>query len=181
MHWNPSPLALGLAGLAVTAPLVAHARIYVSIEQAQKLLFPPARLTKVGFIVSDEIQSQMRKASSVNHPFVGDRTWRTHDGGWFIVDEVVGKHEMITYALAIRPDGSIGGIEILQYVESYGYEVAHASWRNQFTGKSVNDSLKLNKDIENISGATLSCKHITDGVKRLLIFHQVVLKDYKPK
>lgn len=181
MLWRPSLLALGATGLAAAAPLVAHAKIYISIEQAQQILLPAARLTKISFVVSDEIQSKMRKSSGVSQPFMGDRIWRTQDGGWFIVDEVVGKHEMITYALAIKPDGAVGGIEILQYVESYGYEVADASWRNQFNGKRITDALRLNKDIENISGATLSCKHLTDGVKRLLNFHQIVLKDYKPK
>jgi hypothetical protein len=128
-----------------------------------------------------KLQEQMRKASSVRHPFVGNRVWRTSDGGWFIVDQVVGKHEMITYALGIKPDGSVQGIEIMEYVESYGYEVAEASWRKQFEGKKAIDSLKLNTDIQNISGATLSCKHLTDGVKRLLVFHALALKNYSAK
>lgn len=59
-------------------------------------------------------------------------------------------------------------IEIMQYNESYGYEVRNASWRAQFVGKSAHSPLQLNVDIKNISGATLSSKHITDGVKRLL-------------
>jgi len=28
--------------------------------------------------------------------------------------------------------------------------------------------VQLNADIKNVSGATLSCKHVTDGVKRVL-------------
>jgi hypothetical protein len=36
--------------------------------------------------------------------------------------------------------------------------------------------LKLDSDIKNISGATLSCRHITDGVKRLLSFYEIALK-----
>jgi Na+-translocating ferredoxin:NAD+ oxidoreductase RnfG subunit len=83
---------------------------------------------------------------------------------------------MITYALGIAPNGSILGIEILEYVESYGYEVAEAHWRQQFTGKTVKDPIKLNQDIQNIGGATLSCKHLTDGVKRVLVLHNLALK-----
>lgn len=176
MYWKPNPLLIiGLA--AVTAPIVAHAKIYVSVEQAQKILIPNKSLTKNPIIITDELQDKMRAASSVRHPFQGDRIWKTADGGWFIVDEVVGKHEMITYAVALSPTGAVLGIEILDYVESYGYEVAEAQWRKQFIGKTAVDPIKLNQDIQNIGGATLSCKHLTDGVKRVAVLYDIALKN----
>jgi hypothetical protein len=179
MNWQPNPLlALGIA--AVTLPIVAHAKIYVSIEQAQKILIPNKSLTKNPIIISDDLQDKMRIASSIRHPFQGNRIWRSIDGGWFIVDEVVGKHEMITYAVALSPLGAVTGIEILDYVESYGYEVAEAQWRNQFIGKTASDPIKLNKDIQNIGGATLSCKHLTDGVKRVAVLYDIALKNQTP-
>jgi len=176
MYWKPNPLLIiGLA--AVSAPIVAHAKIYVSVEQAQKILLPNKPLTKNPIIITDDLQDRMRSASSIRHPFQGDRIWRATDGGWFIVDEVVGKHEMITYAVALSPSGAVTGIEILDYVESYGYEVAEAQWRNQFIGKTAADPIKLNKDIQNIGGATLSCKHLTDGVKRVAVLYDIALKN----
>ena len=56
----------------------------------------------------------------------------------------------------------------MQYIESYGYEVREAQWRAQFVGKSASSPLELNNDITNISGATLSSRHVTEGVKRVL-------------
>jgi hypothetical protein len=176
MKWSPAAPTLGaLLAFGAIAPICAHAKIYVSIEQAQKILFPSLALSHSPFLISESLQSQMTQASSVRHPFRGDRVWRAADGGWFIVDEVIGKHEMITYAVGIRADGSVKGVEVLEYVESYGYEVADPAWRAQFAGKRVNDKLKLGNDVQNISGATLSCKHLTDGVKRVLVFHQAAL------
>lgn len=175
MNWKPHPLAV--AGLAlVSIPLIAEAKIYLSIEQAQKILMPHKQLSKMPMIITDDLQEKMRSASSIRHPFQGDQIWKTNDGGWFIVDEVVGKHEMITYAVGLSPSGAITGIEILEYVESYGYEVAEAQWRKQFVGKNANDPIKLNQDIQNIGGATLSCKHITDGVKRVAVLYELALK-----
>jgi len=176
MNWKPSPLLL-IALAAVSAPLVAHAKIYVSVEQAQKILIPNKPLVKTPIIVTDELQDKMRSASSIRHPFQGDRIWKASDGSWFIVDEVVGKHEMITYAVALSPLGAVTGIEILEYVESYGYEVAEAQWRKQFIGKTAADPIKLNQDIQNIGGATLSCKHLTDGVKRVAVLYDIALKN----
>jgi Na+-translocating ferredoxin:NAD+ oxidoreductase RnfG subunit len=175
MNWKPN--LFSIVGLAmVSAPIIAQAKIYVSAEQAQKILFPNRQLTKAPVIITDDLQERMRVASSIRHPFRGDRIWKAPDGGYLIIDEVVGKHEMITYALGIDQKGGILGIEILEYVESYGYEVADASWRQQFTGKTVKDPIKLNQDIQNIGGATLSCKHLTDGVKRVLTLYDAVLK-----
>jgi hypothetical protein len=175
MNWQPNPLfIIGLA--AVSLPIVAHAKIYVSVEQTQKILLPNKLLAKNPIIITDELQEKMRSASSIRHPFKGDRIWRASDGSWFIIDEVVGKHEMITYAVALSSSGAVTGIEILEYVESYGYEVAEAQWRKQFIGKTAADPIKLNQDIQNIGGATLSCKHLTDGVKRVAVLYDLVLK-----
>ena len=180
IHWKPNLYAL--AGLALlTTPIFVQAKIYVSIEQAQQILFPNKLMSKSPIIITDDLQERMRVASSIRHPFQGERIWRTSDGGWFIVDEVVGKHEMITYAVALNAKGSILGIEVLEYVESYGYEVAEVQWRKQFFGKTINDPIKLNQDIQNIGGATLSCKHLTDGVKRITVLYDLALKNIPNK
>jgi len=175
VNWKPNPFAI--VGLAmVSAPIIAHARIYVTAEQVQKILLPHKQLNQAPIIISEDLQEKMRVASSIRHPFRGDRIWKASDGSWLIIDEVIGKHEMITYAVAINPNGSVLGLEILEYVESYGYEVAEAGWRKQFVGKTVHDPIKLNQDIQNIGGATLSCKHITDGVKRVAVLYDLALK-----
>ena len=180
MNWKPNPYAV--VGLSIlVAPIFAQAKIYVSSEQAQQILFPNKVLSKLPIIITDDLQEKMRAASSIRHPFQGDRIWRSSDGGWFVIDEVVGKHEMITYAVALNAKGSVLGIEVLEYVESYGYEVAEAQWRKQFVGKTINDPIKLNQDIQNIGGATLSCKHLTDGVKRISVLYDLTLKNMPVK
>ena len=180
MNWKPNPYAV--VGLSIlVAPIFAQAKMYISSEQAQQILFPNKVLSKSPIIITDDLQEKMQAASSIRHPFQGDRIWRSSDGGWFVIDEVVGKHEMITYAVALNAKGSVLGIEVLEYVESYGYEVAEAQWRKQFVGKTINDPIKLNQDIQNIGGATLSCKHLTDGVKRITVLYDLTLKNMPVK
>ena len=104
------------------------------------------------------------------------RAWRVTGGGTFIVDEAVGKHEAITYAVGINADGSVRQVEILDYRESYGWEIRNPAWRHQFVGKTAADPVRLDKDIRNISGATLSCRHVTEGVQRLLATYAVALR-----
>ena len=95
-----------------------------------------------------------------------------------MVDEVLGKHELITFALALDRQGRVVGIEILDYRESHGGEIRDPRWRAQFAGKSSRDPLQLDRDIRNISGATLSCRHITDGVKHLLEIYERELRPH---
>ena len=181
MKWNPAIL-LPVALLAAAPQVVyAEARIFISVEQAQKKMFSGQALKQMPVVLTEAQIDKMRSISSVRQPFRGERIWQAADGGWFIVDEVLGKHEMITYALALQADGSIRQIEILEYHESYGYEVAEASWRDQFTGKTSSSAIKLGNDIKNISGATLSSKHLTDGVKRLMVMYDMVLRPLNAK
>ena len=100
------------------------------------------------------------------------RTIEARDGdtalGRVIVDSVIGKFEQIDYAVAVDAAGKVLGVEILVYREGHGSEVRMPAWRNQFVGKTAADPLRVGADIANISGATLSCTHLTDGVHRLV-------------
>ena len=166
-------LALMPAVVLVAPP--AHATTYFTTEQVQASLFPGERLTASFHTLNNLQVSAIKKAAGVAPLSRQVKAWRSANGGWLIIDQVVGKHEFITFAVAITAAGAVRGVEIMDYRESYGDEIRLPKWRAQFTGKRANAEMRLDKDIKNISGATLSCRHITDGVKRLLVTHQVVL------
>ncbi len=87
--------------------------------------------------------------------------------GWFATDEVIGKVEKIDFAVAFDISGNVRQVFILKYRESHGQEIKRPSWLSQFPGKNASNALKLNKDIDNITGATLSCDHLTDGIRKI--------------
>jgi Na+-translocating ferredoxin:NAD+ oxidoreductase RnfG subunit len=160
---------------ALVAPS-AFAVQYLTIEQAQRAIFPGKSFTAEPVKLTPAQRNAIQQASGVRVLRDEQPVWRVSGGGWFIVDEVVGKHEFITYALGLNANGSVKRIEIMDYRETYGGEIRNENWRGQFVGKTSQSPLKLDHDIKNISGATLSCRHITDGVKRLLAFYEVTLK-----
>ena len=166
-------LLVPVAALVVAAPV--QATVYLSVEQAQALMFPGATLTPVSIALTPEQVKAIEKASDVNVLSPQLKAWRVSTGGWFIADQVVGKHEFIPFALAIDEHGAVKAVEILEYREAYGDQVRNEAWRAQFVGKTHAAPLKLNGDIKNISGATLSSRHVTDGVKRLLATYELVL------
>jgi hypothetical protein len=137
------------AVLTIAAP--AYAVQYLSVAQAQKLAFPSA--------------THFSEAE-------GGRAWRAEAGGKLlglvVVDHVIGKHLYIDYAVALAPGDRVQRVEILAYRESYGGEIRSPSWLAQFVGKTSGSALRVGSDIRNISGATLSCAHVTEGVKRIV-------------
>jgi Na+-translocating ferredoxin:NAD+ oxidoreductase RnfG subunit len=170
---NPSPWVWLPVAAVSTA---TYATTYFTAEQAREALFPHQKLTAAFVTLTDAQTKQIEQSSGVKVRVREVRAWKVEGGGWFLLDEVVGKHEFIDYALAIDADGAVKGVEIVEYRESYGYEVRNAEWRAQFIGKTAADPLRLTHDIRNVSGATLSCKHVTDGIKRLLATYALVLK-----
>ena len=146
LKWT-APVA---AVTSIAAP--AYAAQYMSVEEAQKHAFPNASFT--------EVQA--------------GRIWKAQGGGgggYFYYDHVVGKHLLIDYTVAVGSDGRVRRVDILNYRESYGGEVHDASWLAQFVGKSSQSDVRVNADIRNISGATLSSTHLAEGVKKVLMYH----------
>jgi hypothetical protein len=164
---------LPVGALAIIAP--AHATVYLSLAQAQQLMFPGANFTPDFRNITPEQAAAIEKASGVAVRSRALQLWRVSTGGWFIADEVLGKHEFIPFALGLGAGGAVKSVEILEYRESYGSQIRNPAWRNQFTGKAHGAALTLNQDIQNISGATLSSRHITDGVKRLLATYAITI------
>lgn len=163
---------------AVVAP--AYAVDYLTAEQAQKQIFPEAQAFKPMLVKLGEAQRDRIKAlSGMRQRWEEQRVWRVEQGGklvgWFVVDDVVGKHEFITYGVGLSADGHVVGLEIMSYRETKGDQVRDVSWRKRFAGKTLADPFKLDEDIPNISGATLSSRNVTDGVKRLLALQKVAL------
>jgi len=166
---------LTLPALVAGAHGASWATTYLTVEQAQEAIFPGAGMDKVDLQLTPEQRAAVEKRSGVKVRSARLRAWKVESGGWLFVDEVIGKHEEITYALGLNPDGSVKQVEVMEYRENYGGEIRRSEWLAQFTKKDAEAQLKLGADIKNISGATLSCRHVTEGVKRVLATFEVAL------
>lgn len=165
-------LPLGL--VAVPAFHAAYATQYMSVDAAQRAAFAHAS----EFHALAPIDAAT--AAALGAPGWSPQIFEARGGdkrlGWLIVDRVIGKSELITYALALDAAGAVCSLEILDYRETHGSEVRLAAWRRQFVGKTVQAPVQLDHDIRNISGATLSSRHVTEGVHRLLQLYERALR-----
>lgn len=121
--------------------------------------------------IDSELAAQLNERNGSSHPWSAVECWRvTKSGeaaGWAFVDNVKGKSRPITYLMCFDRAGSILDIEILEYRESHGGEVASEMFRAQFRGKSDADKLQVGRGIRNISGATISSRSVTKGARAL--------------
>jgi FMN-binding domain len=175
---DPRLLILG----ATLAPLqLAVAAEYLSVDAAQKSVFPQADTFQEIVITQTPEQRAAvaaRAGPQATHGTV--RVWRALRNGELVghvfVDEVVGRQSFITYALGIDTSGGIGNLEIMAYRESHGGEIRNAAWCAQFAHRNDLEQLRFRTDIKNISGATLSSEHVTQGVRWLLALWQAALR-----
>ena len=174
-RWLPFHDRRVLAGAGLLAaaavPAVVWAATYSTADEAARRSFKSATAF-ADVLVAPSPDDAAALAAPGSPPHGALRTIEARQGdtvlGRVIVDSVVGKFELIDYAVALDPAGKVLAVEILTYREGHGSEVRMTSWRNQFVGKSAADPVHIGSDISNISGATLSCTHVTDGVHRLV-------------
>lgn len=177
-HNSPWYVMVPAALISVATP--AHATQYLTIAQAQRQMFPSASAFVDRTLAFSPAQRKAIGRASGIAPGKSQALWEVRGPGgrqgWLFVDRVLGKHELITYALALDAGGMVRALEVLDYRETYGGEIRNPRWRQQFVGKRSGAALKLDGDIKNISGATLSSRHVTDGVRRLLATYDLLLR-----
>jgi hypothetical protein len=177
----PFLAASGLAALTVPPAQVAIAADYMSVDAAQRGLFAQAdRFDEVVLALTPDQKQAVTQLAGPQPPHRSLRAWRALRGsdalGYVFVDEVLGRQDMITYAVGVDATGKMSAIEVLSYRESHGGEIRGTAWRNQFDGRQGLDHLRFGTDIKNIAGATLSCEHVTQGVRWVAALWQVMFR-----
>jgi Na+-translocating ferredoxin:NAD+ oxidoreductase RnfG subunit len=167
--------------LLIGTCFTACAEKFLTPEEAARVCFSEATsIASQAIPISGDDRKRIEKDSGVAGVPKEQQVWVVKRGtnllGCVIIDHVIGKHDLIDYAVALGTNGTVLQVEILEYREHYGNQVHDAKWRAQFQGKTAQSQLALEADIYNISGATLSCRHITQGVKRVLATYERVLR-----
>ena len=84
-----------------------------------------------------------------------------------IVPEIIGYNGPIKVLIGLYSTGKISKIKVLDHVENIieAEKIEKKYFENRFKGKSINDSFKVGKDVENITGATVTVEVICEIVK----------------
>jgi len=153
---------------------MSHAEVFLTEEDALKLMFPRSeRIRKDVLTLSQEKKLLIEERIGWKFPeesfevFIGETG--TQINGYALVQNTIGKHKPMTYMVGVDNTGHISNVELLVFREARGSEVRTKRFNVQYEGKTVLDPVRINKDIINISGATMSVRSISAGVKRVLV------------
>jgi hypothetical protein len=94
----------------------------------------------------------------------GCDSWHPPDAGSGV------SFEFFEYYMLLSADIKVIQTAVYNYQASYGYEITSEAWLRQFNDYRGSSSLVYNKDIQGISGATISGMAMTYEVEQVLRF-----------
>lgn len=150
------------------------AEVYLREEDSIKIMFPKSeRIRKETITLTREKKSLIEERIGWKFPEESFEVYIGETGGqvdgYALVQNTIGKHKPMTYMVGIDSNGFISDIELLIFREARGSEVRQKRFNAQYEGKSVLDPVRINKDIINITGATMSVRSMSAGIKRGLV------------
>ena len=158
----------------LTEQEMSMAEVFLSEEEAVKLMFPKSERIKKE-LLRVPADKKMAIEGRIGWKFPED-TFEVYIGetgsqvdGYALVQHTIGKHKPMTYMVGVDAHGRVSNVELLVFREARGSEVRTKRFNVQYEGKTVLDPVRINKDVINISGATMSVRSMTAGIKRVLV------------
>ncbi len=158
----------------LSADEMNHAEVFMTEADAVKLTLPMSHHVRKEVIhLSQEKKDVIEQRIGWKFP---EETFELYIGetgdtveGYAMVHNTIGKHKHMTYMVGVDATGACFNVELLVFREARGSEVGKKRFNVQYEGKTVYDPIRINKDIINISGATMSVRSMSAGIKRVLV------------
>lgn len=159
--------------MLVSGPLPGYAtEIYQQPDEFVSSVFggdPPA--AKRLWITKD-LKHEIRRIMERDLGVLRLRYWLQDRKSAWILEEI-GKEKPITAGLVIN-DNEIEQLKVLVFRESRGWEIRYPFFTDQFKGIKLKPDLQLDKNIDAISGATLSRNAMIKLSRLALFLHEKV-------
>jgi Na+-translocating ferredoxin:NAD+ oxidoreductase RnfG subunit len=173
-------MLLAVPGAALIAPApVRGGQTYLHEAEAARAIFPKSTAAvRKNLDLSDAEVAALSKAlgrrvDARSYPYLEVKTEKGGLGFIFILD-VVGESQPITFAIGVTAEGALEDVQVMVYREPQGEAIQEKRFRKQFVGKRVNDPITLDKDIDAISGATISSRSATFAARKGLLLAEVL-------
>ena len=158
----------GVAEEQPTAAEIGSMRVYLTPEQARAQIFPKAEFHQVTTVPLPRSEGRAHRSGSFAADSLRLYIAYADEGeplGYTVVLNEIGKYRPITFMVGVTRDFRIKDVAVLVYRESRGGEVRRTRFLRQYRGKRTSDPVRINRDIINITGATLSVRALNRGVR----------------
>ena len=130
----------------------------------------PQRVT-----LSKDLGKEVKKILGHRYKKIRVPYWQEGCRSAWILEEI-GKEHYITTGFVVNGQG-LEKVKVLIFRESRGWEVKHDFFGEQFVNAKLTKKNKLDKHIDNITGATMSVDAVTNISRMALLLHDHVTKD----
>ncbi len=156
----------------------SYERDFSTPERSLSMMFPGAKIIVKNIVISKD---QKRAIERIARSRLDSRLlsiYLVRKGERVVAYGYVDVHRVRTHPesvlFVISPEGKIIAVEVLSFNEPLEY-MADESWLELFKGKTIDrDPLRVNRDIPNMTGATLTARAITKAARRALAIWRVI-------
>jgi len=96
--------------------------------------------------------------------------------GYILRSSAMGRYERFDYSVFYDPGLSILGVSVTAYRSTHGTAICQRKWLGQFKGYDGGD-LVLGRDIDAISGASISALSLVEDIRRCFILMDRLQED----
>ena len=160
-------------------PAVGLGKVFWSRSEALELAFPDAdRVESETYVLTED---QARRIEKLAHAALDSKVVRIYTG--FEGERILGYavsdvHNVRTlpeaFMVVLTPEGTVRSLRVLAFHEPLDY-LPSEKWYAQFAGKTAQDRLRVGSDVHGVVNATLSTRVATDGIRRALAYHTVLI------
>lgn len=167
-----------IAAFSALGPALLHAEavmedVYLSEDSFIAQAFPDESPQQGYLWIKGDLRQKTTEILGHKPRRIRERYWLEDDRSVWILEEI-GKEQPITVGITIEHD-QIVDLRILIYRESRGWEVKHDFFTRQFAEAELREpddqDYRLDRNIDGITGATLSVRAVTRLARLALIYH----------
>ncbi len=162
-----------------------HSKAYMTQEQfvqlSTKQFSATIKFDSKTLWLNKTIQADVKRILDHNYSKLRVRYKLSHSNNnlatiWFL--EEIGKERPISFAICIN-NNQVQMVRVLEFRESRGYEIQIPAFTQQFEQIKLNTEGKLDRNIDGITGATMSVNAMKKITRVALLFHNIVSNKLK--
>ena len=157
--------------LCLSSHCLAQQGVFASLDDVLQQAFVDTEAQPKTLWLTNEVKARFQEDLGFNISGLRQRYWQGDERTLWILDEI-GKEHPITFAFIIEND-QVASTLIMEYRESRGGEIRHDFFRQQYYGIKLIDD-KLDRNIDGITGATLSVNAMSKMAKQALWLHREI-------
>ena len=151
----------------------------ISREEALKSAFPGAQIQSDVIFLTEAEKNEAKKNAGTEYTTALVARYTARQQGKEIGRAYLDTHTVRTkkesLLVILSPDGSLKRVEVVAFLEPPEY-IPGERWYRQFDGQTLDENLKIDRDIHAVTGATLTAKATTDSVRRMMAIDSILRK-----